>query len=82
MVRWAEFHENKPWLLHLTLKNCVVARTICLVGASGTTHMLKCDLLIWGPNARVIASLTSFLYIHMCMCIYICMCVYICIYAH
>lgn len=49
-----------------------------MVRDSGITPVLRGNLLIWGPNACVIASLTSFLYIGTCICIY--MSVYI--YAH
>lgn len=75
-MRWAEVHQNKPWLSRLTLKNHVVGRTISLIGASGTTDMLKCNLLSWVPNPCIIVFLTSFLYIRVCMCIYMRVCVY------
>lgn len=79
MVRWAEVHQNKPRLSHLALKNCEVGGIICMVGASGTIHVLKCNLLIWDPNPYVIASLTAFLYIRRSMCIYMHINNYICL---
>lgn len=68
-MRWAEVHENRPWLSHLTLKYCVVCRSICLVGAHGTAHVLKCNLLIWGPNLWSncllnLVSLHTYVYVH------------------